>query len=223
MKRAWPVLLVGIAGLAWALRSDESVAHLARPPKPPVVEAPRSAWSRFAEATARTLTRKAPESVLAADLPPEQMFEAARELQARMTPTLARRCAEILRTAPRRAVGLHALMGRREVRADVIDFFLRDPDPEVRATAAFLLQEIPEGLPAEVLEAARANVRSAPDALRVESMELLAASGLTPEDTQLILEVGTAASGEVRIGAARALAAGKADRSKVLELMPRDH
>ena len=138
------------------------------------------------------------------------MFEIARELNRSMTPDRAHAAIRILRAAPMRSVGLHAVLGRREVRPAVIEFFLRDADPAGRATAAFLLQEIPEGLPAEVLEAARRNVLDAPDALRVESMELLAAAGLNEGDARLIASTPAASAFEVRIAAARALAAGRA-------------
>lgn len=202
------------------------------------------AWSRFADATARAMSRRPGRvrsglasssfdleaadveeamGLLGEDLPEEAMFRLARALQRHMSPERARAAVARLRAAPRRSVALHALLGRTEVQAEVASFFLHDPDVDVRATAAFLLQEVSEGLPPEVWETARANVVGAPDPLRIESMELLAARPLDGADAQLI--ASQTGSPEVRIAAARALAAGKADASvlrPVLESLARD-
>lgn len=218
MRKLWPVpLLLAVAAAAafWPSPATEARTRRATAVETavpePVAEA-RSGWARFAEASVRTLrSEPAPDAEIARlgeDLDPETMFEVARDLQRRMTPERARAAAAILRGAPRRDVGLHALMGRREVRNEVMDFFLNDPDPAVRATAAFLLQEIPQGLPAAVLDQARRNVREAPDVLKIESMELLAALPLSEDDAKLI--ASATGSPEVRIAAARALAAAKA-------------
>lgn len=247
MKRVVPVLAIGavVATIAlWPRAKTSAPARSSAPPSETTEAAPEpDAWARFAEAAARKISEAPPSGnrirtaltresfeLSAADVPEalvllvenldaDSMFRLARELNRVMTPDQAKSAAALLRDAPERATALHALLGRREVRDEVVDFFLRDADPGARSTAAFLLQEIPEGLSAEVLDAARANVKGAPDELRVNSMELLAAAGLNDADTQLIAAVPPGASPEVRIGAARALAAGHADPSVVRPIL----
>lgn len=247
MKKFLPVLVLGAVVAAIALWPQAKTAAPSRSPSPrasTIESAPESdAWARFAEAAARRISGAPPSggriraaltqesfeltaadvpealALLGEDLEADSMFRLARELNRAMTADQAKAAAAILRTAPGRAVALHALLGRREVREEVVDFFLHDVDPNAQSTAAFLLQEIPEALPPEVLDAARANVRNAPDELRVNSMELLAAAGLTDADTHLIAAVPPGASAEVRIGAARALAAGHADPAVVRPLL----
>ncbi len=247
MKKVVPVLACGIVIAAIALwPSPKPGPRTPIPHHATEAEAssPESdAWARFAQAAAQkmsgdrlsddrirtALTRESfeliagdvPEALMLVgeDLDVYSMFRLARELNRVMTPHQAKVAAALLRGAPGRATALYALLGRREVREEVVDFFLRDADPNVRSTAAFLLQEIPEGLSSEVLDAARANVKDAPDDLKVNSMELLAAAGLTDADTQRIAAVPPGASSEVRIGAARALAAGHADPTVVRPIL----
>ncbi|GEM_PF-5544715 len=224
----WPSAQTTVSPRPIPNEEEESVPHLDAPEG--------SGWARLAGAAVGALSRRPSHSdirhrlssdsfelkpsevdeaiaLLAENLDEESMFKLARELQRLLTPDRIPAAMAILREAPQRAVGLHALLGRREVQGEVSDLFLRDPEVAVRATAAFLLQEIPDGLPEGIWEEARRNIREAPDSLKVESMELLAARPLSDSDARVIATGARDASAEVRIAAARALAAGKADAS----------
>jgi len=254
LKRFAPtVLVVAVVAaiLLWPRSKTSSPPRPVETATPPsgTPASDSDSWTRFAEATARRMgtssdsgtrirsmlaqesfeleAKDVPEALqlLAKDLDPESMFRLTKELSRLMTPDQVRLAAAILREAPRRDVGLHSLLGRTEVREEVIEFFLKDPEVSVRATAAFLLQEIPEGLPSEVMEAARDHVQHAPDSLKIESMELLAAAGFQGDDARLVAAVGQASTAEVKNAAARALAAGKADSAllrPVLESLASD-
>lgn len=147
----------------------------------------------------------------------ETLFQTARALIPYMNETRARR----LLAKPRRDLALYALLGRADLAP--VETFRSDPEPSVRAVAAFVLSEVVDRLAerGEILQLARTYVETGTDELKVESMDLLASAGLEPNDIALIQRTYENGSPAVKIGAVRALAAGGAPPELVRSYLQR--
>lgn len=147
----------------------------------------------------------------------ETLFQTARALAPYMNESRARR----LLARPRRDLALYALLGRPDLAP--VQIFRSDPDPHVRAVAAFVLSEVVDRLPrrGEILQLARIYVQTGTDELKIESMDLLASAGLQPDDVALIERTFENGSPDVRLGAVRALAAGGAPAELVRNYLHR--
>ena len=140
----------------------------------------------------RTLINK-----LLSETDEKELFKIARELNRHQNSVLFTIHAIKRLPSSRKAIALHALLGRSEKK--VLDFaielFLKDTDPAVQAKAAFLLQEVAEQAPPSIIEQAseRAlqNIRSSdtPTDVLTESMELLAMLHPDKNTEKLLLQV----------------------------------